>query len=427
MVEEAPSSAVGPLLRAQLGEAAVAAASAIGYDNAGTVEFLLDDAGQFYFLEMNTRLQVEHPVTEEITGLDLVREQLRVAEGRPLSFAQEDLRINGHAVEVRLYAEDPARDFLPSPGPVFLFEPAPDVPHRMESAVASGTAVSVFFDPMIAKVITHAPTREEASLRLAQALRRLRIHGLTTNRDFLVNLLEHEAFLAGDTTTDFIERVAPARTAAPSASPLEAIVAVAHDVLVRHAAEARLPGVPPGWRNNPGGGAGVELEYDGPKGKATLGVRYESGRDGLLHFEAGGEQVALRVLDLAPGSLRVETTTGDGSTQVATYHVFRHEDRTLVQRPGGAERQFRELPRFPKPRSQAQAGGYTAPMPGKVVAVHVKPGDDVREGQLLLVLEAMKMEHHITAAAAGRVAAVNASAGQQVDGGAVLVQIEAGE
>ena len=211
IIEEAPSPAVDAGLRLRLGEAAVAAGKAVGYDNAGTVEFLLDNDRNFYFLEMNTRLQVEHPVTEEITGLDLVREQIRVAEGDPLSFRQEDLRINGHAIEARVYAEDAANDFLPAAGRLLAWDPDPAQPARFESAVETGSEVSPYFDPMLAKVIVRSPTRTEAALRLASVLERLRLHGVTTNRDFLVNILRHDAFLSGDTSTDFIERHGPAR------------------------------------------------------------------------------------------------------------------------------------------------------------------------------------------------------------------------
>ncbi|MDP2627453.1 MAG: biotin carboxylase N-terminal domain-containing protein, partial [Candidatus Rokubacteria bacterium] len=209
IVEEAPSPALTPALREQICEAAVAAGRAMGYESAGTVEFILDARGRFFFLEVNTRLQVEHPVTEAITGLDLVREQLRIAQGERLERKQEEIGVQGHAIEVRLYAEDPAHDFLPAAGRLLAWEEPAGLGARFDSGVVAGSEVSVHFDPMLAKVIVHAATRTEAALRLATVLERLRLHGVTTNRDFLVGVLRHEAFLAGHTTTDFIERHRP--------------------------------------------------------------------------------------------------------------------------------------------------------------------------------------------------------------------------
>ncbi|MCZ6863916.1 MAG: ATP-grasp domain-containing protein [Alphaproteobacteria bacterium] len=210
IIEEAPSPAVTPEIRARMGHAATSVARAIDYCSAGTVEFLLDGE-DLWFLEMNTRLQVEHPVTEEVTGLDLVREQLRVAQGEALGYRQEDLQITGHAIEARIYAEDPLHDFLPTPGTVVAWEPSRSTEARFDSGVESGTEVSIEFDPLLAKVIVHAPTRQEAALRLARVLETTRIQGMETNRDFLVATLRTPAFLAGDTTTDFVERVDPER------------------------------------------------------------------------------------------------------------------------------------------------------------------------------------------------------------------------
>jgi propionyl-CoA carboxylase alpha chain len=216
IIEEAPSPALDAGLREAMGQAALAAARHIGYDSAGTAEFLVSGR-EFFFLEVNTRLQVEHPVTEAITGLDLVREQIRVAEGEPLGYAQADLKIGGHAIEARVCAENPAQDFLPTPGTVLVWEPAREDGVRYDSGVESGSEIGIEFDPMIAKVIAHAPTRREAAARLARALERTRIQGIVHNRDFLVAVLRSDAFLAGDTTTDFIERIAPAAQREPDA------------------------------------------------------------------------------------------------------------------------------------------------------------------------------------------------------------------
>jgi propionyl-CoA carboxylase alpha chain len=206
VIEEAPSSAVTEVIRERMGQAAVAAGKQLGYYSAGTVEFLLD-GDDFWFLEVNTRLQVEHPVTEEITGLDLVREQLRIAEGESLGYEQDDLSIHGHAIEARLYAENAQKNFLPSPGTVALWEPSERVDARYDSGIESGSVIGTEFDPMLAKVIVHAPTRREAALRLARALETTRLNGMISNRDFLVATLRTPEFLAGDTTTDFIDRV----------------------------------------------------------------------------------------------------------------------------------------------------------------------------------------------------------------------------
>ena len=211
IIEEAPSPAVTDAIRSRMGDAAIAAAKKLGYSSAGTVEFLLSGE-DFYFLEVNARLQVEHPITEEIIGKDLVREQIRVAEGETLSFTQDDLSINGHAIEARLYAEDPAKGFLPAPGLVLAWTPSTVGKARFDSGVETGSEISTQFDPMIAKVIVHAPSRREAAGRLARVLETTEIQGLRTNRDFLVATLRTREFLAGDTTTDFIERVEPART-----------------------------------------------------------------------------------------------------------------------------------------------------------------------------------------------------------------------
>ncbi|MCS5572469.1 MAG: ATP-grasp domain-containing protein, partial [Pseudomonadales bacterium] len=250
IIEEAPSPAVSPEVRAAMGGAAVAAAKSLGYSSAGTVEFLLQDS-DFYFLEVNARLQVEHPVTEKIIGYDLVREQIRVAEGETLSFNQDDLTINGHAIEARLCAEDPNNDFLPSPGPVHVWEPSAIGNARFDSGVESGSVIAMEFDAMIAKVIAHAPTRREAAAKLARAMETTSIQGLTTNRDFLIATLRNEAFLAGDTTTDFIERIDPARVRQVTQTEYaEAVIVAAMASQAMNRASAKvMKSIRSGWRN----------------------------------------------------------------------------------------------------------------------------------------------------------------------------------
>ncbi len=417
IIEEAPSPAVDEGLRRKLGEAAVAAAKTIGYDNAGTVEFLLDDGRNFYFLEMNTRLQVEHPVTEEITGLDLVREQIRVAEGEPLSFSQKDLRISGHAIEARLYAEDPAQDFLPSAGRLMAWAPDAGLPARFESGVEAGTLVSPHYDPMLAKVIAHAPTRTEAALRLAGVLERLRVHGVVTNRDLLVNVLRHEAFLAGDTTTHFIEKHNPAREREIGAEEVRVAAlaaALAEQQTNRERANV-LTTIPSGWRNNPSAMQEVRFAYRGEE----IGARYIRCRDGSFRYEVGGETGEARVLRSEPGWIELETD----EVQRALY-VTREGARHWVQSPAG-EVALVELPRFPEPEREQIAGGYAAPMPGRIVAVNVEAGQAVSAGQVLVIVEAMKMEHMINCTEDGVVGEVRVAEGQQVEAGELLLVVDA--
>ncbi len=419
IIEEAPSPAVDAALRLRLGEAAVAAAKAIGYDNAGTVEFMLDANGNFYFLEMNTRLQVEHPVTEEITGLDLVREQIRVAEGDPLSFRQEDLGINGHAIEARVYAEDPANDFLPVAGRLVAWEPDPSLPARFESGAETGSEASVHFDPMLAKVIVHAPTRTEAALRLTNVLERLRLHGVTTNRDFLVNVLRHDAFLAGDTTTDFIERHSPAREREAREEDVRAAaIAAALAMQGAHRAEARvLTTIPSGWRNNPSAMQQARFSHRGE----DVVAGHLRNRDGGFAYDVNGHGGEARIIRSEGGRIELEI---DGVQR--TFSVVNDGLRHWVQSAAGEVRLV-EIPRFPEPEREQVAGGYTAPMPGKVVAVNVEPGQRVSAREVLIILEAMKMEHLITCAEDGTVTEVRVAAGAQVEAGQVLLVVDTGE
>jgi len=416
VIEEAPSPAVDEDLRRRMGEAAVAAAFAIGYDNAGTVEFLLDADGTFYFLEMNTRLQVEHPVTEAITGLDLVREQVRVAEGHRLSFVQNDLRINGHAIEARLYAEDPENNFFPVSGTAVRFEPDPLTPVRVDSGIESGSIVPIYFDPMLAKLTAHAPTREEAAMRLASALAKLRISGLVTNRDFLVNTLRHPAFLSGDTTTEFIEKHSPARSRQCEAGELPfallaaALTASAH----RNRERSVLKGVPVGWRNNRSTLETTRYAFRAQE----FAIGHAQERDGSLTCTIDEESHIVRRFAALEGQVTLEI---DGVRRTAS--VLVRDDQVWVQTAHG-EIVLRELPRFPETARQALASGYSAPMPGKVVSVHTAGGAAVKAGDLLIVLEAMKMEHRVTAGSDATVAEVRVVAGGQVEAGEVLLVME---
>jgi len=410
LVEEAPSPAVGARLRAELGAAAVEAARAVGYVGAGTVEFLLADKrrrtgpaqvpahedGGFYFLEMNTRLQVEHPVTECVLGLDLVRLQLLVAEGEPLPMSAPP-PVRGHAIGARLYAEDPARGWLPSGGPLHRF----DVPGvagtfapldrpgvRLDAGVETGTTIGTHYDPLLAKLVAWAPTRTEAARALAGALARARIHGPATNRDLLVRVLRDGDFLAGDTDTGFLDRHPE------SFAPLLSIVDSHARAAALASAAARRGPFPPGWRNVPAHPQVVE--YAG-------GIRVEyHGRDAR---DATPDRVVLDV---------------DGVRQ--TYEVHRVGEVSYVDGPDGAVALI-ELPRFPPPETGAAQGSLTAPLPGAVGRIAVEPGQRVSAGDLLLTLEAMKLEHAVLAPHAGTVAALPVASGQQVETGTILAVI----
>ena len=416
IIEEAPSPAVDPELRAEMGAAAVSAAKRIGYASAGTVEFLLD-GNQFWFLEVNTRLQVEHPVTEEITGLDLVREQLRIAEGEELGYEQSDLAIDGHAIEARLYAEDPTRNFLPSPGAIEVWRPAPGGLARFDSGVESGSEVSVEFDPMIAKVIAHAPTRREAAAKLARALEQTALQGLRHNRDFLVATLREPAFLAGDTTTDFIERIDPPRRRELDAQSLsDAVIAATMAAQAAHRANAKvLAAFRSGWRNSMMPPERTKFRH----GDDEIAVSYRSQRDGTFQVTLDEDEPrTVAVFGVEGGQVDLEI---DGRRlQLA---IAGTEDRWLVHGTD-FDVDLTELPRLPLPGLLEIKGGLTAPMPGNVLATHVQQGEEVREGQLLLILEAMKMQHRIVAPFDGSVKELHVGEGDQVDNGALLVMLE---
>ncbi|WP_173091548.1 acetyl/propionyl/methylcrotonyl-CoA carboxylase subunit alpha [Actinomadura verrucosospora] len=420
IIEEAPSPAVGDDLRDALCEAAENAARAIEYVGAGTVEFMLAQDGRFYFLEVNTRLQVEHPVTECVYGVDLVRMQIECAEGVPLP--DDDVEPRGHAIEVRLYAEDPAHDWRPASGTLHTFEvPGADaefaVPPsfglRLDSGVESGSEVGVHYDPMLAKVIAWGPTRAAAARRLAAALRGARVHGLTTNRDLLVRILEEPAFLAGDTDTGYLDRIGLDVLAAPladaEAAELSALAAALAAAAGARASAGVLGGLPSGWRNvrsQP-----QRRSFDGPHGR--IDVDYRLGRDGLAS-------------DLCPGTALVSAVPDrvvldrDGLRE--TFTVATAGDGVFVDSRLGPVA-LRAVPRFTDPSAQIAPGSLLAPMPGTVVRVETEPGAAVAEGQTLVVLEAMKMEHRIAAPAAGTVAELNVEAGRQVESGAVLAVI----
>lgn len=417
IIEEAPSPAVTPEIREKMGAAAVAAAEAIGYTSAGTVEFLLDGE-DFWFLEMNTRLQVEHPITEEITGRDLVREQILIAQEESLSFSQDELSINGHAIEARLYGEDPANDFLPTAGPVLLFERSKAAYARYDTGIETGSNVGIEFDPMLAKIVVHAPTRTEAALRLARVLETTRVKGLTTNRDFLVSVLRNESFLDGDTTTDFIERIDPPRGwSAERQDVIEAAIAAAMIAQGDRRANAKTLGsLPSGWRNSIMPPELVDFMVD----DEAVSLRYQSQRDGSFIAMTDDLELSVLIKSRHGKDIAVEIDGRLVPFTVVSEEVVARDVRWIVHGTKG-QIELTELPRFPDLDPAGLAGGLTAPMPGNVVDTYVSEGDSVEEGQLLLILEGMKMEHRIEAPQSGVVSELRVSKGDQVANGELLV------
>ena len=415
IIEEAPSSVVTPAIREKMGAAAIAAAKAVGYCSAGTVEFLLDGE-EFYFLEVNTRLQVEHPVTEEITGLDLVREQLRIAQGETLGYEQDALQISGHAIEARVYAEDPSNNFLPSPGTVVVWEPSTSAEARFDSGVESGSEIGIEFDPMVAKVIVHAPTRREAALRLARVLETTRIQGIINNRDFLVSTLRNEAFLSGDTTTDFIERIAPEGQRTISSDELAtASIAVAMVAQGRRREAAGvLKTIPSGWRNSIMPPESISFRH----ADEEIVVNYRPQRNGNFAIEVGENKFDVELHRWTRDNVEL-VINGRRSTTAVTSHG----DHWMVHGANG-DVELVEQPRFPMGDTEGVSGGLVAPMTGNVLATHVAVGDTVEKGQLLLVLEGMKMEYQIAAPEAGTVATLHVQEGDQVSHGELLIVLE---
>ena len=416
IIEETPSTALDPALRNRMGEAAVRCGKAIGYTNAGTVEFILAPDRSFYFLEVNTRLQVEHPVTECVTGLDLVEEQILVAQGEMLRTAQEAVRFEGAAIEVRLYAEDPAAGFLPQSGRVVDWDLPAAEGLRVDSGVEAGSAVSIHYDPMLAKIITSAESRPLALQRMRRALRSLSVQGVTTNRDFLLQVLDHPAFIAGEIDTHFIDRHLQDELGdgVPESDEHRAAMAAAlAEQQRRDGRRVLLPGIPSGWRNNYHTPQWVEYVV----GDRDLRVSYQHLGDNQFTVWVGEQERSVRVVSWEAPVLTLE----EGSHRWHARISF-DGDRTYVhssQLSLGLQRK----PRFPDKSKEIPAGGCIAPMPGRVVELRVAEGDSVKAGQVLLIMEAMKMEHTVTAPRDGTVAEVAVVAGDQVDADALLIVV----
>jgi propionyl-CoA carboxylase alpha chain len=411
IIEESPSPAVDADLRRRLSDAAIDAARAVHYVGAGTIEFLLDPNGDFWFLEMNTRLQVEHPVTEQVTGIDLVELQLAVAAGEPLDVADLEDRLWGHAIEARLTAEDPAMGYRPSTGTFHRFDVDDWTDVRVDTGIDAGSSVSPFYDSMVAKVIADGTTRQAAVRRLINALRTAQLHGPVTNRDQLINVLEHPAFADGHLHTGFLDEFPCTDPIRGDITLAAAAVAMAEQAAHRAAASV-LADIPSGWRNNGAVDQVVELALD----DAPVRVTYRLGRNG--HLDVDGTPVGPTVVRADP-----DTVVFDDLGLHRTYRVGRYGDQRFVDADDGHVT-FTLLPRHPDPDAALAAGSLVAPMPGNVLRVLVGPGDGVSAGQPLVVIEAMKMEHQVLAPAAGTVAIVHVSAGEQVDTGQALLQME---
>jgi acetyl/propionyl-CoA carboxylase alpha subunit len=420
ILEEAPSPAVDPALRAALGEAAVRLSRAVGYRSAGTVEFIVDPEGRFYFLEMNTRLQVEHPVTEAITGLDLVALQIAIAEGNPLPFTQSELRFAGHAIELRVCAEDPNRGYAGGVGRLARFELPSGDGVRVDAGFRAGDEIGVHYDNLLAKVIVHGPDRRTAIRRARRALGAAWVAGVVNNLPLLRDVLADEDFEAGVVDTSFLPR-----RGLPRPPPVDLARTIAAATAIGRALEvasAPLPGVRPGFR------------VDGP---SVVRERWAFGAEivevtsteeaGWTAVEALGQRRRVRATADGDGAWRVEDEGHVCRVRLARDGLGPFEDgETLYLHFGDAEGMIQLVPRFPAPRgAELEPGSCVAPTPGVVRAVLVSAGAAVDQGAPLVVIEAMKMEHTLRAPFAGVVVAVPAGVGDAVDAGALLVRIEA--
>ena len=423
VVEESPCPVMTSQLREAMGTAAVEAAKAVGYVGAGTVEFLLDEAGEFYFLEMNTRLQVEHPVTEMVTGYDLVEWQIRVARGEDLPAEQADIDLFGHAIEVRLYAEDPSAGFLPSTGPIKLFAAPEGEGVRIDSGVETGDEVTPFYDAMVAKLITYGETREDARLKMRSALRDTALFGPLNNRDFLLDVLDRPDFIHGAATTAFIDDNFGDAFLPPGVSSSDLAVAAAtqHVLAMEH-------------HHSQSASVNEELLDWVSMGRVTDTRRYDLGEQtydvSLVPLSVGEYEVTVndqthhvRITDMGDSHVITEI---DGLAH--RYHYHDEAPATLYLSSDNLSMMLADSTRIP-PEAQDAAGGgtITAPMHGQLLSIDVASGEAVQKGQRIAVLEAMKMQHEIIAPGDGCVVEVAASAGKQIGAGDVIMMLELDE
>ena len=414
IIEESPSPRVNPEMREAMGDAAIKLAKKLKYESAGTVEFLVDDkSGEFWFLEVNTRLQVEHPVTEEVTGKDLVYEQLRIARGEELGYDQEDISWEGSSIEARLYAEDPANEFLPATGTLIAYETDESIDARWDTGIEQGSVIGTDFDPMLAKVIAKGKNRTDAANKLALALQSLHIGGVTTNRDFLVASLRSKQFHKGQTTSDFIEKAKPQRSVILKGQQLEqAVTAAALWIQGENRNNASLlKEAPSGWRNSRLPRQKISFEYSDKE----INVTYKANRDGSFDIN---ENTKANILKWTTAGIDLEVNNTRFFSKVT-----RKNDDLVVHGPWG-DALLKILPRFTLPGSELQAGGLVAPMPGKVIDIKVKVGSKVKKGDTLVILEAMKMEHQVKAIEDGKVTQVLIKKDDQLENGALLMIVD---
>ena len=414
VVEESPSPMVDEEMREKMGQAAIKLASKLKYESAGTVEFLVDEkTKEFWFLEVNTRLQVEHPVTEEVTGIDLVKEQLRIASGEELGYDQIDIDFFGSSIEVRLYAEDPGNDFLPVTGKMIAFEPTDDPLVRWDVGIESGSNITSNFDPMLAKIISFGETRIEAANKLALALENSHFGGMKTNRDYLVSILRSKEYLDGDTTTDFIERVNLKSDIDLTQEEITSYAKVgAMWIQGKNRNEAMvLKNIQSGWNNGRLPYQEVRLLHN----EDELKVKYRSLKNGDFISEIDEN---IRIFDWSMDFIDVEISNTRYRSKISI------EDDLLLVHTYKGNLLFKILPKFNIAQEEVVKGGLVAPMPGKVVEIKVKKGSSIKKGDTLVILEAMKMEHKVLAPDNGKIKEVLIKENEQVENGATLVVLD---
>jgi propionyl-CoA carboxylase alpha chain len=413
IIEESPSPRIDPFLREEMGQAAIKLAKKIKYCSAGTVEFLFDDkTDEYWFLEVNTRLQVEHPVTEEVTGIDLVAEQIKIARGDELEFAQDDIDWHGHAIEARLYAEDPGNSFLPEIGTLHAYDTSLASEVRWDSGVEEGSVIGTDFDPMLSKVISWAPNRIDAANKLARGLEKAHMGGVVTNRHFLISCLRNESFLSGNTTTDFIEREALETKKNLSVNELhQTSRAISLWLAQQNRVSDPVTGfMPANWTNGRMPLQRIKLLF----AQDEIEVKYKLNKDNL--YEVMGSICKIYHCDSFGIDIQIDSHRFYA-------HITEAGSEIVINMPFG-DVNASVLPRFIEPGNDVPEGGLIAPMPGKVIDVKVKKGSKVKAGDTLVIIEAMKMEHSIKATETGKIAKVMIQLNDQVDNGATLLVLE---
>ena len=414
VVEESPSPVVDEELRNKMGAAAIKIASLLKYESAGTVEFLFDETTkEFWFLEVNTRLQVEHPVTEEVTGIDLVKEQLKIANGEPLNFSQDDIEWFGSSIEVRLYSEDPGNNFLPVTGKLIAFEPTEDPLVRWDTGVETGSEITPNFDPMLAKIISYGETRIEAANKLALALENSHFGGLKTNRDYLISILRSDEFLKGNTTTDFLEKAKIKDEIKLNEEEIY-FLAIAASMWIqgknRYESEV-LSNLSSGWNNARLPMQEIKLQFN----DKPLTVKYKNNREEIFTTDKNN---SAKINSWDKNFIDVEID----NTRIRSKVTFDNE-LLLIQSKSG-DVLFKILPKFETVKKVSIEGGLNAPMPGKVVEIKIKKGAKIKKGDTLIILEAMKMEHKVLAPSDGKVKEILIHKDEQVENGATLVVLD---